>query len=200
MKVLRNAGALYERGGDALRQGLALFDAEWGNIQAGQAWATSNAATNEEAAQLCSDYPGYGAFLLMLRQHPREQIRWREAALAAARQLKNRAAEGVHLGNLGIAYNSLGEYRHTIEYQNQALVILREIGDRRSEGAALGSLGLAYRNLGEYRRAIEYHDQYLAIAREIGDRRGEGTARNGLGLAYRSLGEYWRAIEHYEQY
>ncbi|HEV2177593.1 MAG TPA: tetratricopeptide repeat protein [Terriglobia bacterium] len=197
--VLASADGLYLKGGEAIGRGLALFDLEWGNIQAGQAWAAARGPGDAEAAKLCSLYPDAGVYCLALRQHPRDRIRWVEDALAAARQLKNRGAEGAHLGNLGNSYDSLGEYRRAIEYHEQALTIAREIGDRQGEGAVLGNLGNAYHSLGEYRRAIEYHEQHLAIAREIGDRRGEGQALGNLGNAYYSLGEYRRAIEYHEQ-
>jgi len=198
--VLAAADDLYLEGGGSITRGLALFDIERGNIQAGQAWAVAHAPQDGDAAKLCSDYPDWGAYILNLRQHPREQIRWRDAALTAARQLKNRAAEGRHLGSLGLAYDFLGEYRRAIEYYEQHLAIAREIGDRRGEGQDLGNLGSAYYSLGEYRRAIEFYEQRLTIAREIGDRRGEGAALGNLGIAFQSLGEYRRAIEYYEQH
>ena len=149
------ADDLYLQGGSGLLQGLGLFDLEWGNIQAGQAWAAAGAAEDEAAARLCSAYPDAGAHCLDLRQHPRERIRWREAALAAARRLGDRAAEGAHLGNLGNAYAALGEARRAIAYYEQQLVITREIGDRGGEGSALGNLGNAYADLG--RRAAPSH-------------------------------------------
>ena len=197
--VLREANNLYLKGGESLKSGLALFDIEWGNVQAGQAWAVAHTGRDDEATRLCSHYPNVGAYCLELRQHPREHIKWREAALTAARRLGDRYAEGVHLGNLGLAYDSLGEYRRAIEYNEQYLAIAREKGDRRDEGAALGNLGIAYDSLGQYRRAIEYYEKQLAIAHEIGDRRGEGYALGNLGIAYRGLGEYRRAIEYQEQ-
>ena len=200
VNVLAQADDLYLKGGDSIKPGLALFDLEWGNIQAGQAWAAVHSGQDDEAARLCSRYPVAGAYCLELRLHPQEDIRWGEAALAAARRLKDRSREGVHLGNLGLAYDSLGEYRRAIEYHEQQLRITRELGDRLGEGTALGNLGVAYDSLGEYRRAIEYYEQDLTIAREIGDRRGEGAAHGGLGNAYYSLGDHRRAIEYYGQY
>jgi tetratricopeptide (TPR) repeat protein len=199
LELLWTAKGLYKQGGDSLGRGLRLFDAEWGNIQTGFAWASDRAQKDETAARICGDYPDAGAFLLNLRQHPREQIRWREHALTAARQRKNRSSEGVHLGNLGLAYADLGEPRRAIELYEQHLAIAREIGDRRGEGNALGNLGNAYADLGEPRRAIEYYEQWLAIAREIGDRRGEGGALGNLGTAYAHLGEPRRAIEYFEK-
>jgi len=197
--VLGTTQDLYQMGGDSILLGLALFDLERGNIEVGQAWAAAHAEKNREGAQLCSSYPGRGAYVLNLRQHPRDGIRWLESAVAAARALTDRRAEGAHLGNLGNAYRSLGEYRRAIEYHEQHLAIAREIGDRRGEGNALGNLGVAYHALGEPRRAIEYYEQALVIDREIGDRRGEGQDLGNLGNAYQSLGEYRRAIEYHEQ-
>jgi tetratricopeptide (TPR) repeat protein len=218
LSVLRQAQKLYLQGNDAILQGLALFDREWPNIRAGHTWAVDavgatlvvaqgaqdaqgghKARYADDAARLCDDYPDAGTYVLDVRLHPRELIRWREAALAAARYRKDRSAEGVHLGNLGLAYAALGETRTAIEFYEQQLVIVRAIGDRRGEGNALGNLGIAYANLGETRKAIEFYEQQLVIVRAIGDRRGEGNALGNLGIAYAALGEMRKAIEFYEQ-
>ena len=197
--VLAAADNLYKQGGEAIMQGLALFDLEWIDIRAGQAWASQNAAADEMAAKLCNEYPDAGVYVLDLRLHPREKISWLEAALSAARKLKYREAEGVHLGNLGLAYAELGETRRAIEYHEKALALDREIGAKRAEGHNLGNLGLAYADLGETRRAIEFYEKSLEIDREIGDRRGEGNALGNLGNAYYLSGETRRAIEYYEK-
>jgi tetratricopeptide (TPR) repeat protein len=197
--ILAQADGLYLQGGPSLLLGLRLFDVELVNIQAGQAWAAARASEAREAAELAAGYPGAGIYCLHLRLGPREQIRWLEAALEAARFLNDRGREGRTLGNLGNAYAVLGETHRAIEFHEQHLAIAREIGDRRGEGRTLGNLGLAYADLGETRRAIEFHEQHLAIAREIGDRRGEGNATGCLGLAYAALGETRRAIEFHEQ-
>jgi len=194
LQILSTADDLYEKGGAAIAGGLSLFDNERVHIEAGQEWAAARSADDEQAAHLCSGYPDAGVYVLNLRQHPRDFIRWHEAALSAARQLKDRAAEGVHLGNLGLAYAALGETRRAIEFYEQRLTIAREIGDRRGEGSALSNLGNAYANLGETRRAIEFYEQALVITREIGDRRGEGSALGNLGVAYKNLGETEKAM------
>ncbi len=181
-QVLRAADELYMKGGEGVLQGLGLFDLEWPHIRAGQAWAAAQWRASDRAARLCSDYPDAGVYCLGLRLGARDRVKWLEAAAGAARRLKNRAAEGAHLGNLGLAYAALGEARRAVEYHEQALAISREIGVRRAEGADLGNLGNAYAALGEARRAVEYYEQALAIAREIGDRRGEGNHSWNLGL------------------
>jgi tetratricopeptide (TPR) repeat protein/Cdc6-like AAA superfamily ATPase len=194
-----NANRLYLEGGDALRQGLDLFDREWGNIREGQGWTAAHAESDDVAARLCSDYPDAAANLLDLRQKASDRLLWRQAALAAARRLKDRAAEALHLGNLGNAYADLGDPRRAIEFYEQQLVITREIGDRRGEGIALGNLGSAYADLGETARAIQVYERALTIDREIGDRRGEGTDLSNLGLAHMASGDPRRAIECHEQ-
>lgn len=204
--VLSTSNDLYQKGGDSVLRGLALFDAEWSNIQTGQAWAAAQlsptprsfSANDIAAIQLCAIYPDAGVDVLDLRQHPRYRIRWLTPALQAARQLPDRRMEENHLGCLGLAYVDSGEARHAIEFCEQALVIAREIGDRHNEGRWLGNLGLAYKNLYETRRAIEFYEQHRAIAREIGDQRGEANALMNTGDAYHSLGEFSRAIEFHE--
>lgn len=199
LRVLGSADNLYLQGGASIQVALKTFDTEWGNFQAGHAWAARHMQEDDAAAKVCSDYPDAGALILDLRQHVRDQILWRELGLAAARQIRDKGAEGRHLGSLGLAYATLGETGRAIEAYEQVLIIAREIGDRSTEGSALGNLGLAYQALGETRRAIGLYEQSLLIDRETGDRREEGNAIGNLGNAYVSLGETRRAIEQYEQ-
>jgi tetratricopeptide (TPR) repeat protein len=167
--VAATANELYLKGGGWVKHGLGLFDIEWKNIQAGQAWAEAYASEDDTAARLCSDYPNVGVHLLDLRQHPREHIRWLEAALVAARRLRNRIHEEVHLGNLSLAYADLGETRRAIEYHEQYLAIAREIGDHRGEGNALWNMSLALDKLGDRARAIAHAEATLKIFEQIED-------------------------------
>jgi len=193
--VLSSATEMYENG-EALA-GLRRFDQERMNIEAGWAWAKRNLASNNTAASICNailDRP----YLLELRMRPLERISWLETALAAARQLKDKRMDGVHLGNIGLAYADLGEARKAIDYYEQALAIAREIGNRQNEGTCLGRQGQACSDLGEPRKAIEYHEHALAIARDIGDRRSEAYWLGDLGVAYSNLGDSRKAIGYYE--
>jgi len=198
--VLGVANDFYEEGGAALLRGLALFDLEWANIEAGLAWvAAKGAECDQDVAKLGMTYAAVGVYVLNLRFQAREWIRWLEIALAAARRLKDRYYQANALGSLGVAYWSLGENQRAIQFHEQALLIHRELGDRRNEGAALGNLGVAYWSLKETRTAIDFHEQQLLIVRELGDRRVEGNALTNLGLAYDDLGETERSIQFYEQ-
>ena len=117
-----------------------------------------------------------------------------------AKEIGDRAGKGRAYGNLGIAYDSLGDYRKAIDYHEKHLKIGIEIGDRAGEGGAYGNLGIVYQSLGEYEKAIEYHEKNLKIAKEIDDRAGEGRAYGNLGIAYQSLGDYRKAIEYHEKH
>jgi tetratricopeptide (TPR) repeat protein len=161
--VLAAASDLYLEGGARVVSGFALFDLERRNIETGHAWAAEAAADDPAAARLCVSYPYTGAYVLGLRQHPRQHIAWLERAAAAARKIGDRGGEGSTLGNLGLSYKNLGETRHAIELYDQQLAIAREIDDRRGEGAALTNLGNAYAILGEISSAVVVLGEALAI-------------------------------------
>ncbi|MGC9397498.1 MAG: tetratricopeptide repeat protein [Anaerolineae bacterium] len=203
LQVLWKADALYKQGNEGIVAALALYDRESHNIHAGFAWASFPPSvppgggevkegktpasppvggTERGRAALCSAYPDAGVYILTLRLHPREKIRWLEAALRAARALGRRDAEGVHLGNLGNAYAALGDARRAIEYHEQALVIDREIGDRRWEEAGLSNLAQAYLALNNVSKARELYEQALHIGKEIGAK--QYVVRHLAGLAF----------------
>jgi len=197
--LLASVDKLYMQGGDSILTALKLFDIEEANIKAGQAWAEKNLQTNSSAAKLCASYPDVGIYVLTLRFHPQQKIAWLEIALSAARQLKDRGIEGVHLGNLGLAFAYLGDIQKAMEYHKMHLAIAQEMKDRSGEGKALSNLGLAYAILGDSYTAIEYYKPALSLAQEMRDKRGEGSALGNLGNAYADLGNTHKAIEYYER-
>ncbi|WP_242046816.1 CHAT domain-containing protein [Calothrix parietina] len=122
-----------------------------------------------------------------------------QEALDIYQAIKDRQGEGKSLGNLGNAYNMMGDYPKAIEYYERSLKIFQETKDREEKSIALGNLGLAYNMMGDYPKAIEYHQQSLKIAREIKSRQVESNALGNLGLAYYGLGDYPKAIEYHQQ-
>lgn len=200
LNVLFASEQLFLEGGESLLRGLTLFDLEWASIQVGHAYAAAQADQGDvEAAWLGMAYADAGVHVLDLRQHPHEQIRWLEIALATSRRFKDKQRECNALGNLGVAYENLAETRRAIRFYEQALAIAREIGDKRSEGGSLGNLGIAYVNLGEMQQAIQFLEQHLPITRETGDRRAEGATLGNLAGAYVESGNTRLAIEFYGQ-
>ena len=192
-EVLRRSNELCREGGDSVLKGLQLFDLERQNIDCGFRWAQRN------DDGLCSSYSRSGELVLTLRYDAHLRLEWCQAALSASRRIEDRSAEAGHLNNLGLAYNSLGEYRKAIECQEQSLFRAREQGDQRGLAKSLNNLGVAYNSLGEYRKAIECQEQSLALKRELGDLRGEASSLGNLGFAYRSLGDHRKAVELYQE-
>lgn len=201
-KQLCEADALYLRGADGVREGLALLDLEAGNIRYWQAWAADAFTAYPDdplAAEICRDCALRGILVTDLRLHPAEKIRWLEVAYQACLALADRQGERKALNQLGVAWADLGEARKAIEFYEESLVIARETGSRDGEKHTLSNLGNAWAALGNYRMAIEYHQSHYAIAREIGDRRAEGNALNNLGNASASLRDFQEAVRFHSE-
>ena len=128
-----------------------------------------------------------------------EDIEYHNQHLSIAKELGDKVGEGRVYSNLGIAYQSLGDFKQAVKYHKQDLSIAKELGDRAGEARAYGNLGIAYQSLGDFKQAVKYHNQHLSIAKELGDRAGEGDAYSNLGSAYRSLGDCQQAIKYHNQ-
>ena len=157
--------------------------------------ASSDEVLFEEAKQLAN-----AGTLKQKQGDARGALQLYEQALACGRRITNteaaRIIKGGMLGDLGRAYNNLGQHERAIEYSTQALEI---IGDRRKECSILGDLAIAHAELRQYDLAIKRFSQALAISREIGDRRKESAWLTNLSNVYESLGQIERAIEHQTQ-
>ena len=110
----------------------------------------------------------------------------------------DRAGEGRAYGNLGNAFQGLGDFEQAIKYHEHCLSIAKEVGDRTIEGCAYGNLGNSFHGLGDFKQAVKYHEQDLCIAKEVGDRAGEGGAYGNLGNAFRGLGDFKQAVKYHE--
>lgn len=199
LKILSAANDLYLKGGEAIAEGLSLFDNERINIEDGQEWVSLRIENDERNARLCLGFAIKGPRILNLRQHPKELIRWREIALRVAQEFGDRQNESVILRNIGLAYEKAGEFRKALTYNEQSLAISRELGDKLGESANLGNMGIAYRRLCEFSKALHCHTVALAISREIDDKPGEAIDLGSLGLVQMAVGEVQSAIEYYQQ-
>ena len=94
----------------------------------------------------------------------------------------DRAGEGITYGNLGCAYQSLGDCAKAIEYQMHRLAIAKEVGDRAGEGQAYANLGCAYQSQRDFIKAIKYQAQDLAIAKEVLSLHASGAAASSQWL------------------
>ena len=85
-----------------------------------------------------------------------------------AREIGDRRGEGAALGNLGNAYQNLGEPRRAIAYYEQARALAQAIGDRQNEAIHSWNLGLLLEGQGELPRAVELMQICVDYERYIG--------------------------------
>ena len=134
-----------------------------------------------------------------------DKSQWHEAkkswtvALKIYTKISDAASESNCLTNIGLVYDSLGQYQETLDYHRQSLEISRRIGDTAGESSCLGNIGTVYYSLGQYKEALDYQRQSLEISRRIGDGAGESKCLTNIGVVYESLGQYKEALDYQRQ-
>ncbi|NJL56521.1 tetratricopeptide repeat protein [bacterium] len=93
----------------------------------------------------------------------RTVMAYHEQALVISREIGDRRGEGSDLGNLGIAYERLGDIPQAIAYYEQALELARAIGDRQGEANDCWNLGTLYEQQGDLAQAA----QLMQVAAEF---------------------------------
>lgn len=117
--------------------------------------------------------------------------------LSIANDAEDRPGTGVAYANLGVAYDSLSDFKTALKYHQLHLGIAKEVEDRAGQGRAYANIGNAYRNLGDFENALENHKLELGVAKDFGDKSGEGRANGNLGLVYNFLSEFKKALEYH---
>jgi tetratricopeptide (TPR) repeat protein len=112
--------------------------------------------------------------------------------------LSDRKEQAYSLGDLGIAYYSLGEYGTARACHEEQLELSVQIDDDMQMRSALGSLAHVDQAVGAFDRAIASYQQLRALAEAAGDRVRVCGALSGLGNGYRQLGHFEEAILAYE--
>jgi CHAT domain-containing protein/tetratricopeptide (TPR) repeat protein len=101
--------------------------------------------------------------------------------------------------DIGIIYQTIGNYDRAIESYQQALTIAREIQSSPIEAKALNNLGWAYQALGDNAKAIEYYQQSLILLQKLQEPQLQRIVLTNLGNTYYALREYTKTIEYYQQ-
>ena len=100
---------------------------------------------------------------------------------------------------LGIAYETLGEFQKAIYYHQKSLNIAQQIGNMKEIAESLQGLGNSYNYLGQRQKASDYIQRSLDIFRKIGDRNGEANSLKSLGNVYVFLEKYQQAFNYYRK-
>jgi CHAT domain-containing protein/tetratricopeptide (TPR) repeat protein len=120
-----------------------------------------------------------------------------ERALSLACGLGDERLQAVALGQVGRAYDLLGNERQALACYGETVNLARRLGDRRAEAIMLNNIGLVYDALGERRTALEYYARARPVLHDIGDLRSEAATLVNTGLAFDNLGEPQRALGFY---
>lgn len=192
--ILAQVGDLYKNG-DQLTA-LDLFDREWTNIKAGQAWAAENLLHG--AADLVCNYALVARLVLDLRLHPAEFQRWLALALEAADLLADRLRRARILAALGASSYGLGNMSEAIGWHKEALAILEDLDQPALEAGTRSTLGMAYLATDEYELSIGQLESAIQLARRTVNPKVEADALNNLGMVYKHLRQYDQAIAVYE--
>ncbi|HEX7335491.1 MAG TPA: P-loop NTPase fold protein [Pyrinomonadaceae bacterium] len=184
LEVLKNADALYSKGGIDIIEGLLLYDRERENIEAGFRWSETHLTSVPDAAAICSGYAKFAAQILELRQNnPNVRIVWFERGVSAARRLNDPRAELTHLIDLGRAHGSSKETNRAIDILSQALDKATKLEVLPAQALILSNLGVVHRNRGDIQKAIECFEAQLEILKTLDDPRRETAALVNLANA-----------------
>ena len=152
----------------------------------------------------CGPAPDYPDALRFLADFPEGSgddpaVAGLEAAVSAARALKDPRAEISALAMLGKARAKSGEPRLAVACFERWVEFARESRDQRAEAEALGWLGVGWIGAGFADRGTGCFEAQLRIAREVGDRGSELVALGKLGQARAILGDFQSTAGLYGQ-
>ncbi len=174
---------------------LRWLDDERYNLVAVVPWAAAHPVLRSYAWRLVDVLRGY----LQARGHDRETLTGFEAALAAAREAGEPAAQISMLDVLGLMSYNLADYERAIDYHNRALAVAEEVDDLDAAAQALHNLGRIHIQQGQPKLAEDCHRQALEAARKTGNLAAEILALNYIGVAHTSSGRPALALEFHEQ-
>jgi tetratricopeptide (TPR) repeat protein len=133
---------------------------------------------------------------LRIRGYYREGVVLLQAAAFAAKQLGRPTEVAAHVGNLGTAYNILGDNVKARECYLRAIAIVDSLEDKYDRPAFLANLGLLLRQEGDWKGAVALFEEALETGWELENFEVVLDQINNLGSMYR-LREPARAHKHY---
>lgn len=120
-------------------------------------------------------------------------------ALPVERELGNRRAEAITLGNLGIAWFALGEFGRARHYMDEGLRLTRAVGDLASETNPLLNLSQLALLEGDAAQALAFGQEALDVAVAVQDPQAETLALCRRGDAELALGRFAAAAASFER-
>src|SRR5688572_15960262 len=200
LNKLRAAADAVHRGRASLAYGLYLFDQEWEQIKHWQSWSARGCPDNEACARLCRDFSLLGLPVLRIRSNHADHAMWLEAALKAAQQLHDGAAERAICHELTLTYYRLGELEKIKHFANLLLQLGESAHDPLSIERGLCGLGIHAEERGMYAEAEHFYQRALQMSVELGSDTDTGRALNGLGSTALNRGDYQNAYYYFARH
>jgi len=149
-----------------------------------------NAEKREQVVQLYQE-----GILLSKRGQAQKALEKFQQALGIARELGDQHQEWKSLNQIGLVYNSLGEYKLALDFLEQALEIRQQVSQH--TGAIHFNIGRVYSSLGDYSKALAFYQQASALSR--GNKLGQVRIFIATGSVHAHLEEYELALDSYQQ-
>ena len=175
-------------------QASAWLDAERPNLHAAAGYAAASGRPGHAIA-IAAAISGF----LFARGHWDQSAGLHQAALAAARQVGDRAGQAGPINELGLLQRVTGDYLAAAASHQQALELYRDLGDRLGQASALDNLGRVQLATGEYPAAAASHQQALALYRNLDHQTGQALALTNLGNVQARTGDYPAATASHQQ-
>lgn len=196
---LQMIGDIYNEWNERTEVALARLDEDWGQIQNAYNWALKNLHDNR-AAEMCSQFPLVGGFVLVHRQNIYEYHNWLHNGIKAARQINDQHTTAVLLNDLSMAYLHQQDAQSALPIAHEALQTIEETAPNDNLiGAILNTLCIAYYSIGDYRRSLEFLEESLKFVEAEGDESKLMKALGNLGILRSRLGDYDEAIRIYNR-
>lgn len=194
---LAQANLLYNQGGDARREGKAIFDVDWSQIQQGH--ATLKASDDHDALTVCVRIGIDGYDLLRLRQSVKDHLAWLEAGLDAARTIRDAESERIYLYNIAHALFSANKNDDSYDMTAAGLALARAQNDPAAIAFGLSHMAGCRMRTGQFDEAEAYLQE--AESFDLGPDDAFTTAHvyTNYGLVKERQGDYDAAKTYTER-
>lgn len=150
-----------------------------------EAWADVARGIRAEAQGLLTRRPSIeteGA--AMARPSNSDAVTAYTESLDLWRQLNDRQGQAHALLNLGLAYDSKGDWDASVAAYRECRALLHELRDAEAEAQVLAFMGLVYDRKGDYDAAIAAFEKSLPLFDATGDRWRKAQTLETIGLVY----------------
>lgn len=122
-----------------------------------------------------------------------------QAAIAAAEQVGDVAAETRGYALWGRILTQLGRYEEAQEWLEMAVDLAKQAGDVRTQAQSTYDLGVTYHYRAEFVLATQYIAGAQALYTQLADLKGEVSAGYMIATVQKQLGNYQAALDQFEQ-